>query len=455
VETRGIETLRRQAESIAVRLRGNGHEALLAGGCVRDYLRGVPPKDYDVATSATPDEVRALFGRTVPVGAAFGVVLVVEGEATFEVATFREDVGSADGRHPDSVRFADAEADARRRDFTVNGMFQDPETGEVLDFVGGREDLAAHVVRTIGEPGRRFEEDRLRLLRAVRFATVLDFTLEPATYRAVRAHAADVASVSAERIRDELTRILVSGGRGGRGVGLLLEAGLLSVILPEVAALDGVPHPPRFHPEGDVLTHTRLLLEEYRGDDPALALAALLHDVGKAPTFQYNDKGRCSYPKHAAVGARMAVEILRRLRYPNRTVERVETLVARHMDWPALRDMREAKRRRFLLQDDFASHLELHRLDCEACHRDLSIHAWARELRAQLAAEPPPVRPLLTGDDLIAMGFRPGPPFRVMLEALVDAQLEGEVENRAAAEAWMAERFVPPDGKLVAGDDDT
>ncbi len=437
---------------MAVRLRQAGHEALFAGGCVRDHLRGTEPHDFDIATSATPDEVQALFEKAIAIGAAFGVIVVVVDGQPFEVATFREDLGGTDGRHPESVRFTDARADAKRRDFTVNGMFQDPETGAILDFVGGQKDLAARVIRTIGDPAQRFEEDRLRLLRAVRFATVLDFTIEPATYLAVRTLSSGIGSVSAERIRDELTRIVNSGGRGGRGVGLLLETGLLDEVLPEVAALNGIPHPPRFHPEGDVLTHTRLLLEEYRGNDDAVALAALLHDIGKAPTFCYNDKGRCSYQKHAPVGARMAVTILKRLRYPKRTIERVEVLVARHMDWPALRDMREAKRRRFLLQDDFCAHLELHRLDCEACHRDLSIHGWAQELRAQLDAEPPPVRPLLSGADLIAMGYTPGPAFRTVLENLVDAQLEGMVTDPEMARAFVTARYVAPDGKPVAGE---
>jgi len=427
--------VRDAALAIARRLRANGHEALFAGGCVRDRLLGKAPKDYDLATSARPEEVSALFEDTVAVGAVFGVVLVDQ----VEVATFREDLGIADGRHPAQVRFADARADARRRDFTVNGMFEDPETGEVLDFVGGRADLAARVVRAIGDPALRFREDRLRLLRAVRFATVLDFRIERETLRAVRDAASSIGDVSAERVRDELSRILRSG-RGGRGLGLLLDTGLLERILPEVAALDAVPQPARYHPEGDVLTHTRMLLDGYREGGEEVALAALLHDVGKPPTLEMKE-GRPAFPRHAQVGAAMAGDILRRLRYPNRVVDEVVDLVDRHMDWPQLKQMREAKRRRLLLREDLPLHMELHRLDCEACHGDTSIHAYALEERRRLEAEPPPTKPLLTGRDLIGMGFAPGPAFKAMLEAIVDAQLEGSVRDAEEARAFVKARY--------------
>ncbi len=427
--------MRDRALAIARRLRASGHEALFAGGAVRDRLRGVAPEDHDIATSAQPEEVQALFDRTVAVGAAFGVVLV-EG---VEVATFREDLGSADGRHPAGVRFADARRDALRRDFTVNGMFEEPETGEVLDFVGGREDLKARVVRAIGDPVLRFREDRLRLLRAVRFATVLDFRIEQATLRAVREAAPSVAEVSAERVRDELTKILLSG-RGGRGLGLLFDTGLLEAILPEVAALDGLPQPARHHPEGDVLTHTRMLLDGYREGGEEVALAALLHDVGKKPTLEMKE-GKPAFPRHAQVGAELAGEILRRLRYPNRVVHQVVEIVDRHMDWPQLKQMREAKRRRLLLREDLPLHMEMHRLDCLACHGDTSVHAYALEERRRLEAEPPPVKPLLDGNDLIGMGFAPGPSFKAMLDAIVDAQLEGAVKNADEARAFVRSRY--------------
>jgi poly(A) polymerase len=440
---------RETARSLAIALRRAGHEALLAGGCVRDALRGVEPKDYDIATSATPREVEALFPRTFAVGAAFGVVVVLAEDGPYEVATFREDRGTLDGRHPASVRFSDARTDAMRRDFTVNGMFEDPETGAILDFTGGREDLARRRIRTIGDPDARFREDHLRILRAVRFATTLDFTVDPETMRAARRLAPSVAEVSAERIRDEISKILLSG-RGGRGLGLLHEAGLLRLLLPEVADLDGLPQPPEFHPEGDVLTHTRMLLDGYREGGLAVAFAALLHDVAKRPCATVNGKGRAAFPNHAPLGARMAGEILRRLRLPAREVEQVEALVASHMDWPNLSKMREAKRRRFLLREDFPLHRELHRLDCEASHRNLSLWESAGAERERLLLEPPPTRPLLGGDRLKALGFAPGPAFRRILDELVDLQLEGRVRTAAEAEEFVLGRYRPPDGTPIA-----
>lgn len=444
-----MTTEREIALRVALRLRAAGHDALFAGGCVRDHLRGVDPKDYDIATSARPEEVQALFPHTVAVGAAFGVVLVIEEEHQFEVATFREDVGILDGRHPEQVRYADAKADALRRDFTINGMFEDPGTGEVLDFVGGREDLRARCVRSIGDPTRRYAEDRLRMLRAVRFATTLEFTLEPATMRAIRADAAAIQEVSAERIRDELIELLTSG-HGGRGIGLLLESGLLDEILPEVAAMGGVAQPSQFHPEGDVLTHTRMLLDGFRGEGEAVALAALLHDVGKPPTATINDKGRIAFPNHAPVGAEMSEEILRRLRFPNRIIEQVTHLIARHMDWGSLPLMRAAKQRRFLLREDFPLHLELHRLDCEACHRDFDLHRFAILERARLQAEPPPVKPLINGHDLMTLGFEAGPGLGRILEALLDAQLEERVATREQAVSFVKDGFAVPDGRPIA-----
>jgi len=425
--------------------------AYFAGGCVRDRLRGVEPKDYDVATSAHPADVVALFDRTEQVGAAFGVVLVKGEGCAVEVATFREDLGIADGRHPGAVRFTDARHDAERRDFTINGMYEDPVTREVIDYVGGRRDLAARLVRTIGEPSLRFQEDRLRMLRAIRFATRFDFRIDPATMRAIGDHAAGIDDVSPERVREELTGILTSG-RGGRGIGLLLETGLLGRILPEVAALDGVAQPPQFHPEGDVLTHTRMLLDDYRGGGETVALAALLHDIGKATTSIVRPDGRIGFPKHAAVGADMAGDVLRRLRYPNRIIDAVGALIDRHMDWPSLPQMRAAKQRRWLLREDFDLHLELHRMDCEACHRDLSLRDWATGERERLLAQPPPMRPLVNGHELKIMGFEPGPNYSRILEALIDAQLEERVTSREEARRFVKEHFAPPDGRSLAED---
>ena len=438
------------ARSIARRLREAGHEALFAGGCVRDRIRGVEPADYDIATSAAPDEVQALFDRTVPIGVEFGVVLVVQDEQPFEVAAFRQDVGSRDGRRPAAVRPTDARTDALRRDFTINGMFEDPESGEVLDYVRGREDLRAGIVRTIGDAQQRFREDRLRMLRAVRFATVLDFVLEPETAAAIKRDAAAIAQVSMERIQQELSRMLTSG-RGGRGLGLLHETGLLEVMLPEVAAMLGVLQPPAFHPEGDVFTHTRMLLDDYRGGGLEVALAALLHDVAKPPTFSRDDDGRIRFFGHADRGAEMAGEILTRLRYSNDTVSRVQDLVARHMDWPNLPKMREAKRRRWLLRPDFDLHLELHRLDCRASHGDLSLHVAMSAERKHLDEEPPPLRPLICGKTLIAMGFEPGPAFKQILDAVVDGQLEGRLQSEEQARSFVEQRYAPPLGEEREG----
>ncbi|MCZ6573931.1 MAG: CCA tRNA nucleotidyltransferase [Planctomycetota bacterium] len=441
-----IESARR----VARRLREAGYEALFAGGCVRDRLRCVEPNDYDIATSAGPDEVQALFDKTVPVGAEFGVVLVIEDERRYEVAAFRQDVGSRDGRHPAAVRPTDARTDALRRDFTINGMFEDPESEEVLDYVNGREDLRAGIVRTIGDPLQRFTEDRLRMLRAVRFATVLDFVLDPETAAAVEREAGAIAQVSMERIQQELNRILTSG-RGGRGLGLLHEVGLLDVVLPEVAAMLGVPQPPAFHPEGDVFTHTRMLLDDYRGGGIEVALAALLHDVAKPPTLSRDDTGRIRFFGHADLGAEMAGEILSRLRYSNDTVRRVQDLVARHMDWPNLPKMREAKRRRWLLRPDFDLHLELHRLDCRASHGDLSLHEAMSAERERIEAQPPPLRPLICGKTLIAMGFEPGPAFKLILDAVVDERLEGRLQSEDEARSFVERHYAPPLGEEREG----
>ena len=435
---------RAAATRIAHTLNEAGHEALFAGGSVRDGLRGVTPNDYDIATSARPEQVQALFDKTVPVGAAYGVVLVVDAEdAVCQVATFREDVGVLDGRHPAEVRFVDAETDARRRDFTINGMFENPRSGEILDFVGGRADLRARVIRCIGEPDQRFREDRLRMLRAVRFATVLDFVVDPATADVIRDQSACIRDVSAERVRDELNAILVSG-RGGRGIGLLHDYGLLDPLLPEIAALDGVRQPPQFHPEGDVFTHTRMLLDDYTEGGLDVALGALLHDVGKGTMTQVSPDGKITSPGHAEVGAEMSETIMRRLRYSAAQIHAVKELVARHMDFPAVPKMREAKRRRFLMRDDFAAMMELHRLDCGASHRKLDLYEYCMTARAALDAEPPPLEPLVSGHDLKAWGFRPGPEFGTILQTVADAQLEETVRTPEEAKRYVLERFGPP-----------
>ena len=430
------------ARSIVRRLRDGGHRAWYAGGCVRDRLMGNEPKDFDVATSAKPEEIQALFERTVAVGARFGVIVVVGGEEQVEVATFRAEGGYTDGRHPDWVRYADEEADVLRRDFTVNGMLYDPIDDRLFDRVGGEEDIRRRVIRTIGDPRERFREDRLRLIRAVRFAARLDFAITDETAEAIRSLAGEISSVSWERIRDELLKIL-GGPNPRRGMELLHSVGLLAPILPEVAAMDGVEQPPEFHPEGDVLHHTLLLLDHLDAPSDRVALAALLHDIGKPPTFEVADRIR--FNRHDTVGAGMADEVCRRLHLSNRDREAVVDLVGSHMKFAAVRDMRESTLKRFLRKEDFEDHLALHRADCLASHGMLDNYEFCREkledFRAADREEALRPKPLLTGHDLKAWGLEPGPLFREILTALEDAQLEGLVADRDAAEAWVRERY--------------
>jgi len=427
--------MNRHAIAIVNALRRQGHEAYLVGGCVRDLLLGRKPKDYDIATGARPEEVIAAFPRTIPVGAQFGVVIVRKGGRNFEVATFRKDAGYSDGRHPDRVAFATARADARRRDFTINGMFYDPVAGEVMDFVGGQRDLAAGVIRAIGNPDRRFDEDKLRMLRAVRFAARLGYEIEKKTAAAIKSRAVEIKEVSAERIGAEVAMLLTCPG-AGRGLRLLEDLGLLAAVLPEVAAMRGVAQPPQFHPEGDVLEHTLMMVEmiprRLRGS-LVLALAALLHDVGKPPTFSVSDRIR--FNNHPAVGAEMTEKILRRLRLPRETGELVGTLVREHLKFIEVGNMRPATLKRFLRQDRFDLHLELHRLDCLSSHGDLSWYRFCSDKLKELAAAKAPLRPpkLIGGADLIALGLLPGPAFKRILGEVEDAQLEGRVATREEA----------------------
>ncbi|HXB61717.1 MAG TPA: CCA tRNA nucleotidyltransferase [Acidobacteriaceae bacterium] len=440
------------AAAIAHRLREAGHQAYFAGGCVRDMLLGIVPKDYDVATSATPEQVVALFAKTFTVGAHFGVVLVVEGEIATEVATFRSDGAYSDGRRPDAVKYtSDAKEDVLRRDFTINGMLLDPvvyaDTGDiaaaVLDYVGGREDLAAGVVRAIGDPALRFAEDKLRMLRAVRFAARFDFAIEAETFAAMRMHATSIHQVSCERIRDELTRMLTEGA-ARRAFGLLDEAGLLREVLPEIVTMHGVQQPPQFHPEGDVWVHTMLLLEQLpAGCAPTLAWGALLHDVGKPATFTppSSAEDRIRFNGHVEVGVRMAEEICARLRFSNEETAQIASLVKNHMRFGDVREMKESTLKRFLRLENFPEHVELHRMDCMAAHGDLSLYEFAK---AAYEAHPEDaVRPvlLLTGRELIAAGYKPGSQFKEMIAFAEDAQLEGRVHTTEEALNLVREHF--------------
>ena len=404
-----------------------------------------------MATSARPDAVEGLFPRTVAVGRRFGVIVVVDGDVHTEVATFRTDGEYRDGRRPESVRFTGVDEDARRRDFTINGLFEDPTTGRLRDVVGGRDDLDARLVRAIGDPDARFAEDRLRMLRAIRFAAVLDFTVEGRTWEALCRGAEHVSVVSKERIAAELVRILTSG-RSERGLDLLERSGLLDVIAPELTAMRGVEQPPEFHPEGDVWRHTLLLMRTIDAlpERPlSLAFAALLHDVGKPPTYREADRIR--FDGHAAVGARMTQELLERLRQPRALIEEVTELVAQHMTFIDIRKRREAKLRRFLTGELAEKHLALHRADCLAAYRDLDTWQWCRERRETFLAEPPLPPRLLSGHDLIAAGYHPGPGIGAVLAAVEDRRLERGLTTREQALAWALEHMPPTSVGTPAG----
>jgi poly(A) polymerase len=429
-------TPRELADRIRTTLRQSGHQAYLVGGCVRDLLLGRDPSDYDISTDARPERVQELFPHSLAVGAKFGVILVLEDGAQVEVATFRSDVGYSDGRHPDHVVYADsAKEDVRRRDFTINGLLMDPATGDVLDFVDGRADLLAGIVRAIGDPLARFTEDKLRMMRAVRFAARFGFRIERETLLAAQALAQQVTQVSPERLREELTKLLTEGA-ARRGFELLDETGLLAVVLPDVARTKGVEQPPQFHPEGDVWIHTRMMLEKLQPNcSPTLAWGVLLHDVGKPPTFA-PAKGpgtRIRFDGHVEMGARMAQRICRELRFSTDDTEQIETLVANHLRFKDVRQMRQATLKRFVRLPRFEEHLELHRLDCLASHGSLDAYEFVREFLDK--TPPEEVRPprLVTGDDLKGMGIRPGPRFKEILLAVEEAQLDGRFSDRESA----------------------
>jgi len=439
------------ANSICDKLRSSGYQALLVGGCVRDLLLGREPADYDVTTDATPDQVSALFPESVAVGAQFGVILIPRGGVKVEVATFRSDAGYSDGRHPDSVVYSKApQEDVQRRDFTINGLLMRHDTGEVLDYVDGQADLKAKVIRAIGEPDRRFKEDKLRMMRAVRFAARFGFEIEAETFRAIRRHVAEIHQVSPERLRDELTKMLTEGA-AQQAFELLDETGLLQQVLPEIGAMKGVEQPPQFHPEGDVWIHTRMMLEGLPKDaSPTLAWGALLHDVGKPPTFQSAAEtgDRIRFNHHVEVGVRMAEAICRRLRFSNEETEQILALVDNHMKFGEVEEMRTSTLKKFVRLPRFEEHLALHRLDCLSSHRNLDSYEFVRRF---LEMTPPEqVRPerLLNGDDLQEMGFQPGPLFSQILQALEDAQLEGQIPTREEAQTYVLSKFASKERKV-------
>ena len=432
------------ARHVCAVLREGGHRALLAGGCVRDKLLGIAPKDFDVATSARIEEILSLFPGALEIGAAFGVVMLPIPDGRIEIATFRRDGPYLDGRHPVSVEFVDEREDARRRDFTINAMFLDPESDTVLDYVRGQEDLRRGIIRAVGDPRRRFEEDYLRMIRGVRFAGRFDFSLTPDTDAAIRELAPRILRTSAERIRDELTLMLSEKG-AARAFSLLDRAGLLDHVLPEVSAMKGVQQPPDYHPEGDVFTHTLLMLELLEAPSPTLAWAVLLHDVGKPPTQSFDDRIRFNF--HHKVGARMSEAICRRLHMPNAMIERIVWLVENHMRLADLPEMRESRRKRFVREAGFPELVQLCRIDALASHGDLSVIDWIEDYVSRLVPETVRPKPLLGGDDLIAMGYAPGPLFREILTAVEDAQLEGTLQNRAEARAFVRQHWPPEDNR--------
>jgi poly(A) polymerase len=457
-------TSKEQATEILETLERHGHSAYLVGGCVRDLLLGRKPADYDIATDATPTEVMEIFPDSYNVGAQFGVILVpvptgrakerpkekedkIVSEVTapahdvVEVATFRSDIGYSDGRHPDQVRFSRSpREDVERRDFTINGLLLDPRNNEVLDYVDGRNDLRARVIRTIGKPAERFREDKLRMLRAVRFAARFQFTIETGTLQAIQRLASEIHQVSRERVRDELTKMLTEG-RARSAFLRLDQTGLLHQVLPEIAAMKGVEQSPQFHPEGDVFVHTLLLLDKLPFPcPPTLAWGALLHDVGKPPTFRVA-ADRIRFDEHVEVGVRMAEEICRRLRFSNDDTEQILALVANHMRFADVARMRDSTFKKFVRMAHFDEHLELHRLDCQASHGDLALYQFTKDKISSLPPEAIRPAPLITGEDLIAAGHQPGPRFKEILAAVEDAQLEGRLESKAQAMELVDRQF--------------
>lgn len=435
-----------QARAVVQRLQNAGYLAFYAGGCVRDTLLGLPPKDYDIATSARPEEVQSLFPRTVAIGAHFGVICVVEGAFSFDVATFRSDEAYIDGRHPTAVTFSTPQHDAERRDFTINGMFFDPIQGSVIDYVHGREDLQAGILRAIGDPAQRFGEDRLRLLRAVRFAATYGLEIETATWQAVRENAAQIHVVSAERVREELVRIFTSPARV-RGFDLLDASGLMAQILPEIEALKGCEQPPQFHPEGDVYVHTRRMLELLPPQTSLpLVFSVLFHDIGKPATFSFNPaEGRIRFSGHDKVGAEMTVAVMERLRFSREEIEATAEAVANHMIFKDVQSMRVARLKRFMARPWFTDEMELHRVDCASSHGMLDNYEFLLQKREEFANEPLIPPPLINGRDVLALGWKPGPKIGEILEAVQTRQLEGTLHSREEALAWIKAEF--PAGK--------
>jgi len=437
-----MSELRTVATEIVSELQRAGFGAFWVGGCVRDFLLGREPKDYDIVTSALPDQVEKLFERTIAVGRKFGVMVVLKGEFQFQVATFRAEGDYRDGRHPERVVFGDAMADANRRDFTVNGLFYDPILDKLHDWVGGEADLRAKIIRTIGAPSERFAEDHLRLLRAVRFAAQLEFQIEPGTFQAVKASAARIREISAERVRDELIK-LFQAPHASRGLELLRESNLLAQVIPELAATIACQQSPDYHPEGSVFNHLVLMLKHLpEGADPSLPWAVLLHDIAKPVTASTDPQtGSIHFYGHERIGAEMAQEILGRLRFPHKQMEEIITAVQCHMQFKDALQMRKSTLRRMLMRPTFPLELDLHRLDCLGSHGQLDVYDFLVEQARELEKVPEIRPPLLKGEDLIALGMQPGPEMGAVLAEVREKQLQDELKSQADALAWVKERL--------------
>ncbi len=435
--------MRDTAVSLVQRLQDAGHIAYFNGGCVRDELRGATPKDYDIATGAPPEEVQALFENSRAVGAHFGVILVHEDGNDYEIATFRTEGDYSDGRRPDSVEFASAEEDAERRDFTINGIFLDPLTGEIIDFVGGQDDIERRRIRAIGDPEERFGEDHLRMLRAVRFSAALDFEIEQATFDAIKKHAPEIKRISEERIRDEISRILVAPSRV-RGFDLLVESGLMEQVFPEILELQGCEQPPQFHPEGDVFVHTRLMLSLLPEEEVSLplVLSVLFHDIGKPATYSFDeDHQRIRFNGHDRIGAEMTRDILKRLKYPNEIVDDAVDMVARHMIFKDVQKMRTSKLKRFMASETFEDEMELHRVDCLGSWGGLDNYEFLKQKAEEFANEPLIPPRFVAGADLLERGWEPSPAFGRVLTEIQNLQLESALTSREEALTWLDEHY--------------
>lgn len=431
--------LKEHATNIVKTLKKSGFEAYFVGGCVRDLLMNHTPKDYDVATSATPEEITKLFPKTIEIGKAFGVITVVTEQHNFEVATFRSEGAYSDGRRPDKITFTNAKEDVLRRDFTINGLLYDPETDKVIDFINGQNDINQNIIKTIGDPDKRFDEDKLRMLRAIKFASRFKFSIEPKTWNAIKSHSKEINKISAERIRQELTGILTEGN-ARTGFELLDQSGLLKEVLPEISNLKGVEQPPEFHPEGDVWIHTLMMLDMLKNPTPELALAVLLHDIGKPATFTI--KERIRFDGHDKLGAEMAETILKRLKCSNETIERVKSLIDQHLKFKDAPKMRTSKLKRFLRQAHFDEHLELHRLDCTSSHRNLELYEFCEQKLQEIPPEVIKPPRLITGKELIDLGFKPGPQFSQILNEIETEQLEGNLQTKEDAIEYIKSRFI-------------